>query len=197
MNLEAAEFVFEHAKKLAKFRLIPTDTTKQLEFTLKGLTNWSAPIGLHSLAFYGKVDVWDLIDTPEEKQCPSASTQDIVKWRSKLVFDRPKYQEPDFRAHRVVMADLSAYLLSFTEAFENYETEHGVLRTCELEVKSTTNGKKQMILEEVTLEENEKSSVKALVLDLPKNQKIVLVDDTRGLIEKTIATGSSSINTQN
>lgn len=185
MNLGAARFVFEHAEKLSKFRLIPTDTTKKLEYTLEGLTKWSAPIGLHSLGFYGKVDIWDLI-TNEEEQSPSASTQDIIRWRSKLVSTRSDYTSPSFRAHKVVMADLTAYLISFTDAFKEYQTLDGVVSSREIGVTSITDGEK------MELNPDEASSIKALWLDLPKDLKVVLVKDTLSLINDTIQTGSSS-----
>lgn len=185
LNLDAANFVFKHADELSKFRLIPTDTTKKLEYTLEGLTKWSAPIGLHSLGFYGKVDLWNLV-TKEEGRNPSASTQDIIRWRSNLVFDDPDYTSPNFRAHKVVMADLSAYLISFTDAFKEYNTSHGVVRSRECGVISITDGKK------MKLKPDEASSIKALLLDLPKDLNIVLVEDTLALINDTIQTGSSS-----
>lgn len=177
--------MFQNAEKLSKLRLIPTDTTKKVEFTLKGLTNWSAPVGLHSLGFYGKVDIWDLI-APEEEQYPSASTKDIIRWRSRLVFNSPEYADPSFRAYRIVMADLLAYILSFTDAFKEYKTPQGVVSTHEMGVRSTKVGK-QMILKE-----DETSPVKALMLVLPEGQKTILVEDTLDLINSTIETGSSS-----
>lgn len=184
MNLDAANYVFEHAHELSKFRLIPTDTTKKLEYTLEGLTKWSPAIGLHSLGFYGKVDLWELITT-EEKQNPLASTQEIIRWRSNLVFD-DKYSSPKFRAHKVVMADLSAYLISFTDAFKEYNTSHGVVRSRESGVISIADGKK------MKLKPDESSPIKALLLDLPEDLNIVLVEDTLALINDTIQTGSSS-----
>lgn len=85
------------------------------------------------------------------------------------------------------MADLLAYLISFTDAFKGYKTPQGVVSTREMGVKSTTQDGKQMILEE-----DKDSHIKALMLDLPKDQKIVLVEDTLNLINSTIETGSSS-----
>lgn len=179
--------MFEHAKKLSKFRLIPTDTTKKLEYTLAGLTEWSAPIGLHSLGFYGKVDIWDLI-TKQEEQSPSASTQDIIRWRSNLVFGHSEYTKPSFRAYKVVMADLSAYLISFTDAFKEYQIpDVGVVKSLERGVVSITTDAKKM-----QLKFDETSSIKALLLDLPKDLNVVLVKDTLSLINDTIQTGSSS-----
>lgn len=178
--------MFENAEKLSKFRLIPTDTTKKLEYSLAGLTNWSAPIGLHSLGFYGKVDIWDLI-TNEEEQFPFASTQDIIRWRSNLVSKHPLYTSPNFRAHKVVMADLSAYLISFTDAFKEYSTLDGVVNTREIGVISINKDGTKM-----ELEPDEASSIKALLLDLPKDLKVVLVEDTLALINDMIQTGSSS-----
>ncbi|KAJ4391682.1 hypothetical protein N0V93_005301 [Gnomoniopsis smithogilvyi] len=186
LNLDAAEFVFKNAERLAKFRLIPTDTTKKLEYSLQGLTKWSAPIGLHSLGFYGKVDIWDLKDRTPEEQHPSASTQDIIRWRSNLIFNDSEYTDPSFRAYKVVMADLSAYLISFTDAFKEYKCLQGVLKSYELGVKSTTNGNK------MKLEVDEDSSVKALMLTLPQGQDVILVEDTLNLINTAIETGSSS-----
>lgn len=185
LNLGAAEFVFEHAQKLSKFRLIPTDTTKKLEYTLEGLTKWSAPIGLHSLGFYGKVDIWDLIGK-EEEESPCANTQEIIRCRSKLVSTNPDYTSPNFRAYKVVMADLSAYLISFTDAFKGYQTLEGVVSSREIGVTSITDDKKMQ------LKPDEASPIKALWLDLPKDLKVVLVKDSLSLINDTIQTGSSS-----
>lgn len=86
------------------------------------------------------------------------------------------------------MADLSAYLISFTDAFKEYKCPQGLVESYEVGVRSTTNGNK------MKLELAEDSSIKALMLRLPKDQEVVLVEDTLNLINSTIETGSSSFN---
>lgn len=84
------------------------------------------------------------------------------------------------------MADLTAYLISFTDAFKEYQTLNGVVTSREIGVTSITDGEK------MELNPDEASSIKALWLDLPKDLKVVLVKDTLSLINDTIQTGSSS-----
>lgn len=188
LNTKAAEFVFhkDQIGKLAKFILIPTDTTKRLDFTIRGLTEWSAAVGLHSLGFVCRMDPWELI-SPEEQDGVPASTEDIIAWRSKWV-DDPKYADPKTRGYKGVMADLVAFLISFTNAFDELKTPQGVVRksTVGVAMKQPIDGSNQMVLVE-----DLESPILALKLGIsmiPEGQEAVLVEDTRGLVESAIGT---------
>lgn len=160
------------------------------EFTVKGLTQWSHPVGLHCLGFYGKVEIWDLI-APEEAGNLSASTQDIIEWRSKLVLDAEKYEDPSFRGYKAVIADLVAFLISFTDAFKQYPSPRGALHTCKVGVvpsKKPLTGNGQMVLEEG----DDSSVVEALMLkgDVEAGVKL-LIGDVEKLIKDALRSGSS------
>lgn len=188
LNTKAAKFVFhkDQLGKLGKFILIPTDTTKKLDFTIKGLKDWSAAVGLHSLGFVCRMDPWELV-SPEESSDVPASTKDIVDWRSKWV-DDPKHADPKARGYKGVMADLVAYLISFTDAFEELKTPHGVVckSTMGVSMKHLPDNPGQMVLGE-----DDNSPILALTLEISMQPEgrtgtAVLVEDARGLVENAI-----------
>lgn len=187
LNSGAAKFVFDKDQvgKLAKFVLIPTDTTKKFEFTVKGLTEFSPAVGLHSLGFFSRMDPWELM-SPEESEDSPASTEDLVAWRSKRV-DDPEYTDLKAKkGYKGVMADLVAYLISFTDAFDDFKTPQGDVRKVVkgVVIKQPIDGSEQMVLDI-----NTDSPIQALMLEFPKGQEAVLVKDTLGLAEAAI--GSS------
>ncbi|CAN8096668.1 unnamed protein product [Discula destructiva] len=198
LNYKAAHSVFEGARKLAKFTLIPTDTTKRFTFTVKGLTEWSAAVGLHALGFYGKVEIWDLI-SDEEIEDSSASTADIIKWRSKMVLDDPKYKDPDTTGYKAIIADLVAFLIAFTDAFKDYPTPNGAVSPYEIGVimsEQPFKGNGGMVLKE--LGDDKSASITALMLSNDKGDRVqrparvaLLVEDTSTLITRAIESGSS------
>lgn len=165
--------------------MIPTDTTKKLEFTAKGLRDWSAAIGLHSLGFYGRMDPWDLI-SPKEQHDPSASTENLVAWRSEWVND-PKYADPAFKGSKAVLADLVAYLVSFTTAFDDFKTPQGSIRKSEVGVamRQPIEGSNQMVLE---LDDD--SPIRAMILDISgtgaSDRENLLVENISSVIEAAI-----------
>lgn len=164
--------------------LIPTDTTKKLEFTIKGLKEWSSAVGLHSLGFVCRMDPWDLISS-EEREGPPATTADLVAWRSAWVDDM-KYADPTAKGYKGVMADLVAFLISFTDAFDKLETPLGLVSKYEEGVVMNKVDKgHQMVLKK----END-SPIRALMLrlpEMPKGQDAVLVQHTKDLAEKSTA----------
>lgn len=166
--------------------LIPTDTTKKLEFTVKGLTEFSPAVGLHSLGFFSRMDPWEVM-SPEEPDDSHASTEDLIAWRSKKV-DDPEYANPKAKkGYKGVMADLVAYLISFTDAFDGLETPQGVVRkrVQGVVMKQPIDGSNQMVLDE-----DAESPIQALMLEIPKlpeGQDAVLVKDTLALAEAAIA----------
>lgn len=163
--------------------MIPTDTTKKLDFTIKGLKEWSPAVGLHSLGFVCRMDPWELI-SPEEQDDVPASTEEIVAWRSKWV-DEPKYSDPKAKGYKGVMADLVAYLISFTDAFDKLKTPQGdnIVEKgfVGVTMKQPIDGSNQMVLEK-----DLESPILALVLEIlvpPAVQDPLLLEDTRGLVE--------------
>lgn len=191
LNFKAADFVFQKQQigKLAKFVLVPTDTTKRLEFTLKGLKEWSPAVGLHSLGFVSRIDPWDFI-TQEERDGTPLSTEDLIAKRSEWV-DDPKYADPSAKSYKGVMADLVAFLISFTNAFDEFKTPHGVVQKTSIGVamKQPFDGSNQMVLVE-----DSTSPIQALKLEasgLPDGQDAVLVEDTRDLVETALATATA------
>lgn len=124
MNVKAAKFVFKYRDRLKKFVVIPTDTTKKLEFTMESLWSLSAPVGLRSLAFHGKIDPWALISDREKAGEQPATDHDFLKWRLEGGLAKPEYQADKYK--KAVMADLTAFLISFTDAFTPYAYETGL-----------------------------------------------------------------------
>lgn len=181
LNTKAAEFVFHQDQigKLANFTLIPTDTTKKLEFTTIGLKEWSPAIGLHTLGFYGRMDPWELV-SDREKEDTSASTENIVAWRAEKVHDKD-FADPTFKGYKAVMADLVAFLISFTDAFDNHKTPQGIVRKSNIGVriasKKSIQGSDQMVLER-----DETSPIRALMIDIPSELSAVLIEDVQNLV---------------
>ncbi|PSS00887.1 hypothetical protein BD289DRAFT_501132 [Coniella lustricola] len=188
LNTKAAQFVFHENQigKLANFTLIPTDTTKKLEFTTIGLKEWSPYIGLHTLCFYGRMDPLVLI-SDEEKQETSASTENLVAWRAEKVHNTD-YADPNFKGYKAVMADLVAFLISFTDAFDDRKTPQGIVRKSNIGVKialrKSSQGSDQMILEH-----DENSPIRALMLDISSGSSVALIEDTRSLIANARESG--------
>ncbi|KAF3769694.1 hypothetical protein M406DRAFT_348841 [Cryphonectria parasitica EP155] len=188
LNTKAAEFVFhkDQMSKLANFTLVPTDTTKKLEFTVKGLKEWSAAIGLHSLGFYGRMDPWELISEKErekkERQHVCASTQELIDWRSELVYKK-EYDDPTRKGYKAVMADLVAFLISFTDAFNEYRT----LQKVEMRVvmEHVHDGDKSTMV----LKSDASSPIKALLLEFTEKpgQDALIVTDTATVVQSAIA----------
>lgn len=137
------------------------------------------------------MDPWELISPKEQDGIPAASTEDLVAWRSEWVND-PKYADPKFKGYKAVMADLVAYLISFTDAFDALKTPQGVVRRFEIGVamKQPIAGSNQMVLETDT-----DSPIRAMMLELPKlpeGLENVIVEDTLGLLEGATASTSST-----
>lgn len=137
------------------------------------------------------MDPWELISPKEQDGVPAASTEDLVAWRSEWVSDA-KYADPKFKGYKAIMADLVAYLISFTDAFDALKTPQGVVSKFEIGVamKQPIAGSNQMVLETDT-----ESPIRAMMLELPKmpeGQDNVTVEDTLGLLERATASTSSA-----
>jgi hypothetical protein len=146
LNTKAAEYVFDHQDKLGKFTLIPTDTTKKLEWTVQGLAKLSPAVGVRSLAFHGRYDPWQMISAKENDGAPH-STQEFLAWRAEWASD-PRYSSPDSTGYKAVMADLTAFLAAFTEVFKDFHTTQGSLRQTSIKVamEQTITDSNQMVL---------------------------------------------------
>lgn len=92
LNPKAAKFVFSNFRQLSSLTLIPTDTTKQIEYSLIGLQDLSPSIAKSALAFNCHVDTMEL-------------TTSAISVK-------------DFPQKKVILADLTAYLLAFTPFFK-------------------------------------------------------------------------------
>ncbi|KAI3400612.1 hypothetical protein diail_2324 [Diaporthe ilicicola] len=186
LNTFAAKYVFDHSEKLASFTLIPTDTTKKLEWTVEGLAKLSPAVGVRSLAFHGRFDPWEMISS-KERDHPSNNTQEFLAWRSEWASD-PQYSSPTSKGYKAVMADLTAFLAAFTRVFKEFETKEGLLKqkTIRVAMEQTIPGSKQMVLRV-----DETSKIECLMFDIPQGQDAVLVEDASGLLETALKTVSA------
>jgi hypothetical protein len=132
LNTKAAEYVFQHQDKLGRFTLIPTDTTKKLEWTVQGLAKLSPAVGVRSLTFHGRYDPWEMISVKENDGAPH-STQEFLAWRAEWGSD-PRYSSPDSKGYKAVMADLTGFLAAFTEVFKDFHTIWGSLKQTSIKV---------------------------------------------------------------
>lgn len=194
LNTKAAEYVFVHYDKLASFRLIPTDTTKKLEWTVNGLAKLSPAVGVRSLAFHGRYDPWQMI-SPKELASGSTKTDEYMAWRSEWIND-PKYSSPDSKGYKAVMADLTAFLAAFTDAFKVFKTNEGVIKqfTTRVAMEQSIPDSKQMVLRRAR--DEEPSTIECLMLEmpnLPQGQDAVLVEDALGLVESALETISTGV----
>lgn len=190
LNAKAAKYILcDNYDKLAKLTLIPTDTTKKVEWTVSGLAKLSPAVGVRSLAFHGRYDPWDMI-SPKERSSGSTKTDEFMAWRSEWV-DDPKYKIA--RSYKAVMADLTAFLVAFTPAFDKFETEQGVLER--YSVKVVIKAKEDST--QMTWERNDQSSIQCLMLgfpsgtspDTPAGQETVLVDQNAlAIVESALKT---------
>lgn len=192
LNTEAAEYVFEHHDKLASFTLIPTDTTKKLEWTSQGLAKFSPAVGVRSLAFHGRFDPWDMISAKEA--AGSTKTEEFMAWRSEWAND-PQYSSPDSKGYKAVMADLTAFLAAFTNAFKEFSTKEG--ETTQYSVKVTMEkpvpGSGQMVLQEAG--DDGTSTIECLMLKIPvpQGQDAILVEDASSLVDSALKNISPAI----
>lgn len=184
LNTKAAKYILcDHHDKLAKLTLIPTDTTKKVEWTARGLAKLSPAVGVRSLAFHGRYDPWDMI-SPKEIASGSTKTDEFMAWRSEWV-DDPKYSPPE-RGCKAVMADLTAFLAAFTRAFDKFDTGQGFLErySVKVSIKKAEGDSTQMILKE-----DKDSSIQCLMLKFPRGQETVLMDDgALALVESALKT---------
>lgn len=187
LNTKAAKYILcDNHDKLAKLTLIPTDTTKKVEWTAQGLAKLSPAVGVRSLAFHGRYDPWDMI-SPKEITSRSTKTDEFMAWRSEWV-DDPKYLPPK-RGHKAVMADLTAFLVAFTRAFDKFDTGQGILER--YSVKVSIKAKEDIT--QMTWENNDQSSIQCLMLQFPPNthpeKEIVLVENNAlALVESALKT---------
>jgi hypothetical protein len=93
LNPGAAKFVFSNYRELSNLTLIPTDTTKKVEYSLVGLRDLSPSIARRSLAFNCRVEAMRLIT-------------------GVISVD-------DFPHKKIILPDLTAFSFAFTEVFEN------------------------------------------------------------------------------
>lgn len=216
LNYKAARYILTEDKnynKLRSFTLIPTDTTKKILFTLHGLNKWSPEVGVHSLAFCGRADPWTWI-TEKERDVQEPSTEQLVKWRSELV-SKDTYAwwppcsgdatyKPPNKASAVIMADFLAFLLSFTDAFDDISLPEGkvekFIKRVSIELEQPPKGSMRTN-EAIILKPNDaQDGVQALMLEVPKPvlpkmkkrdpDAVPVVRDTSELVEKAIETSS-------
>lgn len=187
LNTKAAEYVFEHQDKLGKFTLIPTDTTKRVEWTVQGLAKISPAVGVRSLAFHGRYDPWEMISAKERDGKPH-STQEFLAWRAEWA-DDPKYTDPNSKGYKAVMADLTAFLAAFTDTFKEYD--QGSLKQISVKVamEQTIPDSNQMVLRE-----DPASKIECLMFESGQGaQETVLVKDALGLLQKALNTAAPSV----
>lgn len=186
LNTKAAEYVFDHRDKLGRFTLIPTDTTKKLEWTVQGLAKLSPAVGVRSLAFHGRYDPWEMI-SPKESNGGPHSTQDFLSWRAEWASD-PQYSAPGSKGYKAVMADLTAFLAAFTHVFKKDQPDWGQLKQTSIKVtmEQTIPDSNQMVLREEGL-----SKIECLIFDTREGQDPVLVEDALGLLETALETAFS------
>lgn len=181
LNTKAAEYVFVHHAKLASFKLVPTDTTKQIEWTIQGLAKLSPAVGVRSLAFHGRYDPWNMI-SPKERITKSTKTNEFMAWRSEWA-SHPDYSTPDKKGYKAVMADLTAFLAAFTDVLNGIPTKDDIttLYTSKVTIDQTTSGSQMVLRKEA------KSPIECLMLRIP-GQETVLVEDAIGLVERALRT---------
>lgn len=189
LNTKAAEYVFKHSKRLASFVLIPTDTTKKLEWTVQGLARLSPAVGVRSLAFHGRYDPWQMISEAESSHGPT-KTDEFMAWRAQWA-NNSKYSEPSSKGYKAVMADLTAFLAAFTDAFGSFKTKEGIttLYSIRVAMEQSIPDSKQMVLRKAM--DQEESAIQCLMLKLPHlppGQDAVLVEDALGLVESALQT---------
>lgn len=187
LNTKAAEYVFRHQDKLGQFTLIPTDTTKRVEWTVQGLAKISPAVGVRSLAFHGRYDPWMMISSKERDGKPH-STQEFLAWRAEWA-DDPLYTDPNSKGYKAVMADLTAFLAAFTDAFKEYD--QGTLKQASIKVtmEQTIPGSNQMVLRE-----DPASKIECLVFESGHGtQETVLVKDALDLLQKALNTAAPSV----
>ena len=188
LNTEAAEYVFKHQDKLGMFTLIPTDTTKKIEWTIEGLAKLSPAVGVRSLAFHGRYDPWEMISPKEHDGAPHR-TQEFLAWRSEWASD-PKYSNTKSKGYKAVMADLTAFLAAFSDVFKDFQTRDGSLKLTSIKVtKEQLNPGSQMVL---TRALTDTSKIECLVFE-PQGQDALLVEDALRLLENALNTVSSSV----
>ena len=193
LNTKAAEYVFDHHDKLASFTLVPTDTTKKLEWTVQGLAEFSPAVGVRSLAFHGRYDPWQMISPKED--AGTTKTEEFMAWRSEWA-SNSQYTSPDSKGYKAVMADLTAFLATFTAAFKPLKTKEGdtTQRPIKVIMGKPVPGSGQMVLEWPRGDET--STIECLMLDtpsLPQGQDAILVEDASGLIGSALTTFSPAI----
>jgi hypothetical protein len=134
------------------------------------------------------MDPWVLI-SDKERQETSASTQNLVAWRAEKVYDK-EHADPNSKGYKAVMADLVAFLISFTDAFDSHETPQGVVRKSNIGVRivsvpedseNPTPDTKQMVLER-----DEASPIRALMIDIPSEISAVLIEDVPTLVTNAL-----------
>lgn len=186
LNTRAAEYVFRHQDKLGRFTLVPTDTTKKLEWTVQGLAKLSPAVGVRSLAFHGRYDPWEMI-SPKELDGAPHTTQEFLAWRSEWASD-PQYSSPNSKGYKAVMADLTAFLAAFTEVFKDFKLRQGSLKQTSIKVtmEQTIPDSNQMVLHE-----HDASKIECLIFET-QGQEALLVEDALGLLETALLTASSS-----
>lgn len=186
LNTEAAEFVFQHQDKLGKFTLIPTDTTKKIEWTIAGLAKLSPAVGVRSLAFHGRYDPWEMMSSKEHEGGPH-TTQEFLSWRAEWA-STPQYSDPHGKGYKAVMADLTAFLASFTQVFKDFPTRQGSLKqtTIRVAMDQTIPGSNQMVLRK-----DERSKIECLIFETREGQDAVLVEDALALLETALNTVTS------
>ncbi|POS76840.1 hypothetical protein DHEL01_v204771 [Diaporthe helianthi] len=187
LNTKAAEFVFENQDKLGQFTLIPTDTTKRVEWTVQGLAKISPAVGVRSLAFHGRYDPWQMVSSKERDGKPH-STQEFLAWRAEWA-DDPQYTDPKSKGYKAVMADLTAFLAAFTDVFKEYD--HGTLKQTSVKVamEQTIPGSNQMVLRE-----DPASKIECLMFESGQGtQETVLVKDAVALLQKALNTAAPSV----
>lgn len=188
LNTEAAEYVFDNQEKLGMFTLIPTDTTKKIEWTIEGLAKLSPAVGVRSLAFHGRYDPWEMI-SPKERDGATHTTQEFLAWRSEWASD-PKYSNSKSKGYKAVMADLTAFLAAFSDVFKDFKTEDGSLKLNSIKVtKEQSNPGSQMVL---TADPDDTSKIECLVFE-DQGQEALLVKDALSLLEEALKTVSSSV----
>jgi len=188
LNTKAAEYVFSHKDNLGKFTLIPTDTTKKLEWTVQGLAKLSPAVGVRSLAFHGRYDPWEMISS-KENDGASHTTQEFLAWRAEWA-SNPIYSAPDSKGYKAVMADLTAFLAAFTEVFKDFHTRRGSLKQTSIKVamEQTIPDSNQMVLRV-----DPASKIECLMFQPgQEGQDALLVEDALDLLEKALKTAAPS-----
>lgn len=148
--------MFRNHEKFAKFVLIPTDTTKKVEYDLKNLQQLSSTVAYRSIAFHLRIDPINLV-SPNE----SYDGQDGFDPEAFI-----KHRATDFEGYadkKVVLADLTAFLLSFTDAFGGFRSRVGAIDS------RRGNNKDQMVLTR-----DDKSTIEVLTLDVLENAVTVI-----------------------